>query len=385
MSVSKSSVSTQSSPADNAPHAYKLALVLALAYLLTIIYASLQPLRGWRLPPVDLYGFLMAAWPRYITLEDVLANAAAYVPLGFLLALGLRLFLSPTWSVIVGALLAVMVSIGMESLQMFLPARIASNVDVLANGTGGLIGALTASLFLPSQIIGAQLVAWRNRVLRPGALIETGALIAVLWIFSQLNPLTQIFGTGHLRATFDLPVYFFHTPGLLLTAEAAVVFFNLLGLGLMLSTLLQQNARQGLVIAGFIVVAVVLKMLIAFVFSHPRGAFAWMTPGVMLGFSMGVMVLLVGLLSLPRQLRVCLALLCILLALAAINLAPDNPYFNMPPPLASGRVTQLLGLSAILRALSELWPLLALVYLLALLRQDMRQGNRIKLPAPDED
>lgn len=368
-SVSKTGVNAET------PHVYKLALMLALAYLLTIIYASLQPFRGWRLPPEDLYGFLTAAWPRYITLEDVLANAVAYLPLGFMLALGLRPFLRPVLSVIMGAMLAVTVSIGMESMQLFLPARIASNIDVLANGTGGLIGALAAPLFSPSQIIGARLIAWRDRVFRPGALTETGLLIAALWVITQLNPLTQIFGTGHLRATFDLPVYFFHTPGLLLTAEAAVVFFNLLGLGLMLSTLLQQDAHRGWVIAGFIATAIALKILITAVFSTSQGAFAWVTPGVMVGLSMGGMVLLVGLLSLGRQARLWLAMMCIVLALAAINLAPDNPYFNMPPQLASGRASHLLSFSAILRALSELWPLLALAYLITVSRQNRGQPS----------
>ncbi len=354
------------------PHVYKLALVLALAYLLTIVYASLQPFRGWRLPPEDLYGFLTAAWPRYITLEDVLGNALAYVPLGFMLALGLRQFFRPGFSVITGALIALAVSIGMESIQMFLPARIPSNVDVLANGTGGLIGALAAPLFSPSQMIGARLIVWRDRVFRPGALIETGLLIAGLWVLTHLNPLTQIFGTGNLRATFDLPVYFFHTPGLLLSAEAAVVFFNLLGLGLMLSTLLRPNVRRGLVIAGFILAAIALKMIIAAVFAIPLGAFAWMTPGVMLGFVAGT-TLLMSLLLLGHQARLWLSLLCLLLALAAINLAPDNPYFNMPPRMASGRYSHLLSFSAILRALSELWPLLALAYLVTLSRQDRGQ------------
>ncbi len=352
---------------------YKLALVLALAYLLMIVYASLQPFRGWRLPSEDLYGFLTEAWPRYITPHDVLANAAAYVPLGFLLALGLRQWLRPVYSVFSSALLAALVSIGMESMQMFLPARIPSNIDVLSNGTGALIGALAAPLFAPSQLIGARLIAWRDRVFRPGALTETGLLIAGLWVLTHLNPLTHIFGTGNLRATFDLPVYFFHTPGLLLTAEAVVVFFNLLGLGLLLSTLLRNDARRGTVIASFILAAIALKMLITTMFANTQGALAWMTPGVMLGFCMGVMVLLVGPLSFSHRTRLWLAMLFLLLALAAINLAPDNPYFSIPPRLAGGRVSHLFSFSVILRALSELWPLLALAYLIAVLRQDRQQ------------
>ena len=361
---------SQTDSTPQTPHVYKLALALALAYLLTVAYASLQPLRGWRLPPEHLYGFLTAAWPRYITLEDVLANAIAYMPLGFMLALGLRQYFRPVFSVIAGALTATAVSIGMESIQMFLPARIPSNVDVIANGTGALIGALAAPLFLPSQIIGARLIAWRDQVFQAGALTETGLLIAALWVVAQLDPLNQIFGTGNLRATFDLPVYFFHTPGLLLSAEAAVVFFNLLGLGLMLSTLLRQNAHRGIVIAGFIMAAVALKMVITAALANPQGAFAWMTPGVMIGFSMGVMVLLAGVLSFGHRVRLWLSLLCIVLALAAINLAPDNPYFSMPQRLAGGRVSHLLSFSAILRAFSELWPLLAIAYLITLSRRD---------------
>src|SRR5215216_3755811 len=63
-----------------------LARILALAYFLVIAYASLQPFSGWWIPPEEIRLFLTAPWPRYITLEDVLVNIAAYVPLGFLLA-----------------------------------------------------------------------------------------------------------------------------------------------------------------------------------------------------------------------------------------------------------------------------------------------------------
>jgi hypothetical protein len=240
---------------------------------------------------------------------------------------------------------------------------------------------LAAPLFLPSQIIGARLVNWRNRVFEPGTLVETGLLVAVLWVLAQLDPLTQLFGTGNLRDSFDLPVLFFHTPGKLLTAEAAVVFFNLLGLGLLLSTLLRPERHRGLVIAACIASAIGLKMLVSAVFLGPRGAWSWITPGIALGFCMGAMVLLVGLLSFGRRARLWLAMACIVLALAAINLAPDNPYFSLPPRLAGGRVSHLLSFSEILRALSELWPLLALAYLIASLREqlimrDTRQSDR---------
>src|SRR3954451_10516343 len=68
-----------------------LARILAVAYLVVIAYTSLQPFSGWWIPPEEIRNFLWAPWPRYITLEDVLVNICAYVPLGFLLA---RAFMS---------------------------------------------------------------------------------------------------------------------------------------------------------------------------------------------------------------------------------------------------------------------------------------------------
>ena len=347
-------------------HIYLLALTLALAYLLVIVYASVQPLRGWRLPAVDVYGFLTAPWPRYITLTDVLVNVAAYIPLGFMLGLGLRIGMPPIVAVAVALLLGVGLSIGMESVQLFLPARIPSNVDVLANGAGALIGALAAPLFLPSQRLGARLSVWRDRVFLPGTVTDVGVVVAVLWVITHLNPRTQVFGTGHLRDTFELPAYFFHTPGLFLSAEAMVVLFNLVGIGLLLSTLLRAEARRGLAIALVITAALACKMLITVFLAKPLGAWAWMTPGALLGFVLGA-TLLAGLLALGHTARLALALLAILFALAAINLAPDNPYFSLPPQLASGRASHLLSFSAILSALSELWPIIALWYLFAAL------------------
>jgi VanZ family protein len=343
-------------------HVYLLALVLALAYLLVIVYASLQPFRGWRMPAEDVYGFLTAPWPRYITLTDVLINVSAYIPLGFMLTLGLRAWFPSVAAVAIGLLVAVTLSVAVESIQMFLPIRIASNTDVLANGAGGLIGSLAAPLFLPSRRIGARLRTLRDRVFLPGATTDVGIVVAGLWIATHLNPLTQVFGTGNLRETFELPVYLFHTPSRLLSAEAAVVFFNLLGIGLLLSALLRIETRRAIVIGTVIVAAIACKMLIYVVVGKPQGAWAWMTPGAMLGIILGA-TLLAGLLALGHATRLVLAVVTLLLALAAINLAPDNPYFSVPPQLASGKPSHLLGFSAILRALSELWPLLALSYL----------------------
>src|SRR5918999_1034984 len=97
-----------------APRSLHLPWVLAVAYLLVIAYASLQPFRGWWTPPEEIRRFLTAPWPRYITLEDVLINIGAYAPLGFLLARALMRTFSHVRAVLLAAALACLLTLLME-------------------------------------------------------------------------------------------------------------------------------------------------------------------------------------------------------------------------------------------------------------------------------
>ncbi|MGH8641222.1 MAG: hypothetical protein ACRET6_05895, partial [Burkholderiales bacterium] len=58
------------------------------------------------------------------------------------------------------------------------------------------------------------------------------------------------------------------------------------------------------------------------------------------------------------------AAVCIAVATVAINLAPVNPYLSPPPRLLARGASHFLNFSGIARALSELWPLLAVSYLI---------------------
>jgi hypothetical protein len=138
---------------------------------------------------------LTAPWPRYITLEDIAVNVAAYVPLGFLLSAGLGARYGAAPGALAAALGAAGLSLAMEALQMFLPPRIASNVDLLTNSCGGLIGAMAAPLFAPTRVVGRRLYAWRHRVFRSGMAADAGFVIVCLWLLAQLNPVAQLFGT----------------------------------------------------------------------------------------------------------------------------------------------------------------------------------------------
>ena len=62
---------------------------LALLFAGLVVYASFYPFTGWRFQGVAPLAFLHAPLPQYWTGFDLLSNLVGYMPLGFLLALGM--------------------------------------------------------------------------------------------------------------------------------------------------------------------------------------------------------------------------------------------------------------------------------------------------------
>jgi len=328
-------------------------------------------------PPPEIRQFLTAPWPHYITLEDLFINALAYIPLGFLLALALRTRLRAPLAALGAFVFAVAISMTMETLQTLLPTRIASNVDILTNGLGALIGALAAPLFLPSRRLGARLAAFRNSWFREGRLGDLGLVLIGLWALAQLHPTAQVFGTGDLRATLALPAWFIHTPPLTFTVQAAVVALNLLALAAATATFARGPVAAATTVAVVLVGGLALKMVATAGLVRPAASLhAWLTPGVALGLALGA-ALVYPLTRLPRRVCAALSLLLMAAALAAINLAPEYPYASTPEQLLARNPSHFLSYSAMASALSEIWPFLMLVYLaVAAIRRDSTRPVR---------
>ena len=117
---------------------------LAGIYAALIIYASLYPFEGWRSQGVDWTAFLVAPWPRYWTGFDVLSNVLGYAPLGFVVALALQRSAPALPAVSVTLAIGSLLALAMESLQLFLPARVPSNLDWCLNSFGTFMGAGSA-------------------------------------------------------------------------------------------------------------------------------------------------------------------------------------------------------------------------------------------------
>lgn len=361
-------------PRDFRSRGYRVAAMAALAYSLVIIYASLKPFTGWGAEPVPFGAFLLAPWPRWISLEDVSFNFAAYLPLGFLLALALCARLHPRMAVLLAAVTAALLSFLLESAQQYLPVRFASTVDLLVNACGGAVGALIAPLFAPGHRLGEGLALLRNRWFIGGLRGDAVLVLAGLWLLTQLHAAPINMGNGDLRASLELDALFAYTPETYRYAEAAVVMFSVIGIGLLLASVARTIdsgywRTSALLIAG----ACALKAAASWFILRTASLWNWLTPGFAMGLAAAVVLLMVFV-RLPPRGRAFVALLALLAAVVLVNCTPENPYRTVPPHMLPGRVGHFLSFTNMIGALSDLWPFLALLFLLVSL--PMRHTSR---------
>ena len=168
---------------------------LTWMYCTLVVYASLYPFADWRDQGIPPWSFLAAPLPRYWTGFDVAINIAGYMPLGALLAwlaLRTRHRVPPGWLAVgCGSLL----SLVLETLQSYLPQRVASREDWLLNTLGALVGALTA-LYLARRGGLVRWDRWQNRWLAPRS---RGVLVLLIsWPAALLFPSAVPFGLGHV-------------------------------------------------------------------------------------------------------------------------------------------------------------------------------------------
>ena len=342
-------------------------------YVLLVVYASLYPLTGWREPGGPALAFLTAPWPRYVTAFDVGANFFGYLPLGLLCALAVRARLSGGAAIAVATVAGAVLSFLLESAQSFLPARIASNVDVLANIAGAATGGLAAAVFARWLPGGGPLHRLRAQALLPGAAADLGLALLALWLFAQLNPATLLFGSGDLRDLFASVAGERHEAELFVSIEAAITAMNLAAVAVLASAGARPEAPLRRLVAMLVVAALAVKTFAFAVLMHAEHVFAWLTPGAQLGLAAGA-ALAMAALWLPRSARLAMAAVLLMVATVLVNLAPPNPYFA-----ATLRVWEqghFLNFNGLTRLVSAAWPFAALGYLVYLAAVQRRMPLR---------
>lgn len=347
---------------------------LAGVYAALIVFASLFPFVGWRDQWISPWVFLFAPLPPpYWTGFDVATNVAGYAPLGFLLALALlrtgRGLLAVPLALAAGGLL----SLGMEFLQIYLPQRVPSNLDLVLNTVGALAGALSAALL---ERLGAidRWSRFRDRWFAPDA---RGALVLLtLWPWALLFPAAEPFGLGQVFERLEaalaellagtpfldwLPVRETPLQPLSPVAELLCVALGLLVPCLLAYSMVRHMGRRVVLVLAIIVGGVGATALSAALSYGPAHAWAWLGMPVRVGIWVGL-VLAALLLALPPRASALLLLVVLTLHLGLLNDAPTSAYFAQTLlTWEQGRFIRFYGLG---QWLGWLWPYATLVYVL---------------------
>ena len=351
---------------DSYPRGSRLAGYLALTCLVLVIYASLIPFTGWRDPGVEIWSFLFAPWSRHIRRFDIFINFIAYLPLGFLLVLALQSRLSIRGAMIISALTGFTLSLAMEAVQMYLPTRTSSTLDVLTNGLGGLIGALIAARQDVRNLIAIDLAGFRDRWVIPGNLGDLGLVLLGLWFVSQLNPSLPLLGIVFFG---EISSPFIRSFSLLGTLS---VMCNLIGVSLLLM-LLMRTARAALIaILVLLLTASVIKLLAAAVLLRPQALLQWLTAESVIGIGYGLFIVAASLLLTLRR----VILLCAFALTAGIFVSHlHRSDAQSALTLFSWHYGHLLNFTGLAQIVAELWPFAALGYLclfVQMLRSQLR-------------
>ena len=121
----------------------------------------------------------------------------AYAPFGFFVAL-LRRGARPAQRIVHAIAIGTAMSFAMESLQMYVPPRIASPYDLAANAVGATLGGLLATALAHHPAARAAIYRARSVLFLPGHLGDVGLALMLLWLVAQTNPGIPLFAV-----TFD--------------------------------------------------------------------------------------------------------------------------------------------------------------------------------------
>jgi VanZ family protein len=234
---------------------------LVLIFIALIVYGSLFPFSGWTNSGVSLFSFL-GSWPTVLEKADLIQNVLAYAPLGLFAVIWLMKSMRFWPALMLATLMGGVLSFIMESIQQFLPSRMASTSDLAMNLLGTFTGGLAAAFLTQKTFSGARFLDLRNRWLHPGILPNIGLITLALWMLSQTSPLVPTFDIAQLRYGLSLLFHSLQTPENLIFHQALTYAFYITGLGLLTLTIAQNSKAIFTPFLLFIASVLMLKILV---------------------------------------------------------------------------------------------------------------------------
>ena len=335
-----------------------------LAYTLMLAYASLNPFVGWRWPEA----FTLFAWPRYVITFDVILNFAAYAPFGAMLAALVRerSRIGPfrikndaqRWCFV---LLAGMgLSAGFESLQSFLPSRVSSIVDLLANTAGGAMGAALV-MAGPGRLLLGRWQHWRHQHFLSSNESDWGLILLACWMVAQLNPAIPFFEAGHIANPFDSAIADAYNLSVLLPQMIGIML-NVCGFVLFVTLLMHPGRNTMLKVIPLLGIAFAMKVAMAALMLKAPQMIDWMAPARVLGLTFGLFMA-AYFLRLGYRWRTFCATLFVFAGGLMTKITSIYGAFDETLRLFGWPHGQLVNFASLTRWIHETWPLVTVIFL----------------------
>lgn len=169
---------------------------LLLVVIALIVYGSLYPWHFDFSPRVNPLAFLLHSWSfqwdRYL-LRDVAVNVVLYIPLGAAAALTLARKHRRAATAVPAILLGLVLSASIEMVQIYVPGRQCSLLDVATNVIGTAAGAGAALIFWPRWV-------WAKLSRQPGERhAPASVFLLACWGGYQLYPFFPLLSRTRLR------------------------------------------------------------------------------------------------------------------------------------------------------------------------------------------
>lgn len=335
-----------------------------LAYSLMLAYASLNPFFGWRWPEL----FTLFSWPKYVIAFDIILNVAAYAPFGAMLATILRRRARrPAFNIShnvqiwwLTVALSVTLSFGFEMLQAFLPSRVSSVVDLLANTAGAAMGAALV-LATPGRLLISGWRRWRQQRFTSSNETSWGLILLGCWIFAQLNPAIPFFEAGHIANPFDAASAHPYNP-LVLMPQAVGITLNVCGFVLFVALLMRPGRSVLVNVMLLLAAGFIIKVAMAALMLKAPQMIDWIAPARVIGLTSGL-ILAAYFSRFGYRWRAFCATLFVFAGGLMAKITSIYGAFDETLRLFDWPHGQLVNFASLTRWMHEIWPLVAVIFL----------------------
>jgi VanZ family protein len=266
-----------------------------IAYTVLLVYGTLYPLQGWRVPTPDLLTLFAASLTGQLSRADMLTNVLVYMPLGLLLAWSWRARLNTGVRLVLCTAAGLLLSTSLEITQAYLPERMSSLMDIALNAAGTFLGALLPTALSDNNPLGSRWLHWRRDWIHPDIGASVGLMALGLWVLSQTFPFVPSIDIANLRQGLSPLWQTLHHPTSLDLGKTAAYATSVCALGLVAFAITTQPRRR--VHALFaVLVAGVLAAKVPII--HRQ-----LSLEAIVGVAFGLVVLYAGHRSDPKALR----------------------------------------------------------------------------------